>query len=287
MFNKIIPLTTILTCVVIVWVIGAIFMNKPILVDKYERNNIEWDTKKLILDAWSMQRPVVPAPWQISSAMYKYIFLTAVTSKKSLLYHSWITFSSAITGFFIGAFIGILIAVCTIYKKTLQHCLLPWIVASQAIPILAIAPMIIVVLGSIGIVGLLPKALISTYLSFFPITIGMVKGLTTSDKIYLELAKSYNATEFFIFWKVRVPTSLPFFFASSKVAIAASVVGAIVGELPTGARAGLGARLLVGSYYGQTVNIWAALFTASLLAASLIFVINFIEKIVLLKFRDI
>ena len=139
---------------------------------------------------------------------------------------------------------------------------MPWIVASQTVPTLAIAPIIIVVLGSVGITGLLPKSLISAYLCFFPVAIGMVKGLQSPDTMQLDLMCTYSASRTEVFWKLRLPAAVPFAFASLKVAIAIALVGAIVGELPTGAQAGLGARLLAGSYYGQTLQIGAALFAA-------------------------
>jgi NitT/TauT family transport system permease protein len=155
------------------------------------------------------------------------------------------------------------------------------VVASQTIPILAIAPMVIVVLASIGLTGLLPKAIISTYLSFFPVTVGMVKGLRSPDPINLDLMRTYSASQAQTFWKLRWPSSVPFLFVSMRVAIAAALVGAIVGELPTGAVAGLGARLLSGSYYGQTVQIWSALVMASVLAAVLVGIIGLVQKLVL------
>src|SRR5690606_30216205 len=140
--------------------------------------------------------------------------------------------------------------------------------------------MIIVVLNAIGLSGLLPKALISTYLSFFPVAVGMVKGFRSPDAIQLDLMRTYNASPAQIFFKLRWPSSVPFLFASMKVAIAISLVGAIVGELPTGAVAGLGARLLSGSYYGQTVQIWSALFMAAFLAAGLIVLVGLAERLV-------
>jgi NitT/TauT family transport system permease protein len=173
-----------------------------------------------------------------------------------------------------------LLAIGIVHVPTLNKSVLPWIIASQTIPILAVAPMIIVVLGAIGLTGLLPKAFISAYLCFFPIVIGMVKGLRSPDPMYLDLMKTYNATQSQKFWKLRWPASTPFLFASFKVSIAISLVGAIVGELPAGARAGLGARLLTGSYYGQTVQIWSALIVASFIAATLVFLMSFMEKIV-------
>ena len=158
---------------------------------------------------------------------------------------------------------------------------MPWIIASQTIPILAIAPIVIVVLGSLGLKGLVPKALISAYLCFFPVTIGMVKGLTSPEPMQLDLMRTYSASRWQTFWKLRWPASVPFLFASLKVAIAISLVGAIVGELPTGAQAGLGARLLTGSYYGQTVQIWAALFAASILAAAMVALTGLAERLTL------
>jgi NitT/TauT family transport system permease protein len=163
----------------------------------------------------------------------------------------------------------------------MDRSLMPWVIASQTIPILAIAPMIIVVLNAIGISGLLPKALISTYLSFFPVVVGMVKGLRSPETIQLDLMHTYNASPAQTFWKLRWPSSMPYLFTSLKVAVAISLVGAIVGELPTGAVAGLGARLLAGSYYGQTVQIWAALFMAAALAAVLVMIVGLAHTAVL------
>ena len=127
---------------------------------------------------------------------------------------------------------------------------MPWAIASQTIPILAIAPMIIVVFNSVGLQGIFPKAIISAYLSFFPVVVGMVKGLRSPDQMHLDLLKTYNASSLEGFWKLRLPSSMPFLFASLKIGIAASLVGAIVGELPTGAVRGLGARL----YRGRTMD---------------------------------
>jgi NitT/TauT family transport system permease protein len=158
---------------------------------------------------------------------------------------------------------------------------MPWIIASQTVPILAIAPMIIVIMASMGVTGLIPKAIISMYLCFFPVAIGMVKGLRSPDPLQLDLMRTYNASSAQVFWKLRVPASVPFLFASLKVAIAISLVGAIVGELPSGALAGLGARMLSGSYYGQTIQIWSALAMASLLGLILVYYIAAVEWLTL------
>jgi NitT/TauT family transport system permease protein len=199
---------------------------------------------------------------------------------RSLVYHAWVTLSSTLLGFAFGTALGILIAVGIVHITTLDRSLMPWIIASQTIPVLAIAPMIIVVLAAVGITGLIPKALISTYLSFFPVAVGMVKGLRSPEFINLDLMHTYNASRWQIFWKLRVPASVPFLFTSMKVAVAASLVGAIVGELPTGAVAGIGAKLLSGSYYSATIDIWAALVAGSLVAALLVVIVGVVGRLV-------
>ena len=273
-------ITVVMAFIVVIWYGAAVYLNSEVLIDKYERQKTEWNFQLLVSDSWSMGRPVLPAPHQIMEDMNKSLFEHKITSKRSLVYHGGVTISSTLVGFVMGGVLGILLAIGIVHVPTLNKSVLPWIIASQTIPILAVAPMIIVVLGAIGLTGLLPKAFISAYLCFFPIVIGMVKGLRSPDPMHLDLMKTYNATQSQKFWKLRWPASTPFLFASFKVSIAISLVGAIVGELPAGARAGLGARLLTGSYYGQTVQICSALIVASVIAATLVFLMSLMEKIV-------
>ena len=275
-----VAITAVMAFIVVIWYGTAVYLNSDVLIDKYERQKTEWNFQLLVGDSWSMGRPVLPAPHQIMEDMNKSLFERKITSKRSLVYHGGVTISSTLVGFVMGGVLGILLAIGIVHVPTLNKSVLPWIIASQTIPILAVAPMIIVVLGAIGLTGLLPKAFISAYLCFFPIVIGMVKGLRSPDPMHLDLMKTYNATQSQKFWKLRWPASTPFLFASFKVSIAISLVGAIVGELPAGARAGLGARLLTGSYYGQTVQIWSALIVASVIAATLVFLMSFMEKLV-------
>ena len=278
--GKILPILTILVLLTVVWYFFTIYLNSAMQIDKYDKQGISWNISKLVLDTMSQERPKLPAPHQIAEEIWETTVEKNITSKRSLIYHSSITLSSTIVGFILGTVLGVVLAVSIVENRAMESSLMPWIIASQTIPILAIAPMIIVVLNSLGFSGLLPKALISTYLSFFPIVVGMVKGLRSPDIILVDLMKTYNSTKVDIFFKLRLPASVPFLFTSMKVAIAISLVGAIVGELPTGAVAGLGARLLTGSYYGQTIQIWSALIMASILAATLVFSIQAIGYLV-------
>ncbi len=275
------PVSLLLLALVVIWYAGAVWMNAPWAIDRFEKQKIDWSAGDLLRATMVQKRPILPAPHQVLVEMNKTILQKKITSKRSLIYHSWVTLSSTLLGFAIGGILGILLAVGIVHNRTLEKSLMPWVISSQTIPILAIAPMVIVVLGAIGLRGLVPKAIISTYLCFFPVTIGMVKGLRSPGVLEMDLMRTFNASPWQTFWMLRWPASLPFLFTSLKVAIAISLVGAIVGELPTGAQAGLGARLLAGSYYGQTIQIWSALMTAAVLAALLVVLIGVIERVVL------
>lgn len=278
--HRILPVATILVVIVAAWYVAAIFMNAPFQRDLDRRGNVTSTPIDFIERTLSQPKPVLPAPHQVVSNVFENTFLRRVTSNRSLVYHSWVTLSSTVVGFTLGTLLGILIAVGIVHVKALDRSLMPWIITSQTVPILAIAPMVIVVLAAVNITGLIPKALISTYLSFFPVAVGMVKGLRSPELIQLDLMRTYHASAAQTFWKLRVPASIPFLFTSMKVAIAASLVGAIVGELPTGAVAGIGSKLLAGSYYSQTIDIWAALIAGSVLAAILVTIVGVVAKIV-------
>lgn len=278
--EKLLPVLTVLAALVLVWYAAVVFLNAPFERDTAARAGTTIGFADLVRNTMTQARPVLPAPHQVMAELWDTVVDKPVTSKRSLVYHAWITLSATLMGFGIGTVLGILLAVGIVHNRAMDRSLMPWIIASQTIPILAIAPMIIVVLNAAGISGLLPKALISTYLSFFPVAVGMVKGLRSPEQIQLDLMRTYHASGAQIFWKLRWPSAMPYLFTSLKVAVAISLVGAIVGELPTGAVAGLGARLLAGSYYGQTVQIWAALFMAAGLAAVLVLVVGAIQSLV-------
>jgi NitT/TauT family transport system permease protein len=275
------PILIVLAAIVVLWYGFAVYLNMPWQLGVYERSGAEWTLADLVRDTLAQERPVLPSPQQVFAEMWRTTVEVAPTSRRSLLYHAWITLSSTLLGFVLGTLLGIVLAVFIVHNRAMDKSVMPWVVASQTIPILAIAPMIIVVLNAVGLTGLLPKALISTYLSFFPVVVGMVKGLRSPEVIQLDLMRTYNASAAQTFWKLRWPAAMPYLFTSLKVAVAISLVGAIVGELPTGAVAGLGARLLAGSYYGQTVQIWSALFMAAALAAILVAVVGIGHRMVL------
>jgi NitT/TauT family transport system permease protein len=277
--DKIIPVTTLLALLVVAWYAFAVVLNGPFQRDLDRRAGETPTYTEFLVKTWSQPKPTLPAPHQVAQNFFKTTFQVKPWSARSLVYHSWVTLSATMVGFLFGTVLGILIAVGIVHFVALDRSLMPWIITSQTIPILALAPMVIVVFASIGVTGLFPKALISTYLSFFPVAVGMVKGLRSPEVMHIDLMHTYNASAAQTFWKLRVPASVPYLFASMKVAVAASLVGAIVAELPTGAIAGIGAKLLSGAYYSQTIEIWAALVAGSLVAVLLVALVGIVGRI--------
>ena len=297
--KSILPVLTIIMVILLIWVLAVIPMNMHLTADQAQRDGLvvapetpaarqdysgfglALRNPSLLGLTYVQDRPRLPSPHQIAVEMWDTIVLKNVTSKRSLVYHGWVTLSATLLGFAIGTSLGILLAVGIVYNRAMDMSVMPWAIASQTIPILALAPMIIVMLGAIGIQGLLPKAIISAYLSFFPVVVGMVKGLRSPDGMQLDLLRTYHASPSQAFWKLRLPASVPYLFASLKIGISAALVGAIVAELPTGARAGFGARMLVGDQYGQPLVTWAALFAAAITAASLVGIFSLLERLTL------
>lgn len=277
------PVLTVVLVIVAIWYIAAIGMNAPWARDQAARAGETLSTTQLLSATMKQERPVLPAPHQVAQGLWDGVMGQKITSKRSLVWHGWITLSATLAGFVIGSLAGILLAIGITHNRAMDLSVMPWAVASQTVPIIAIAPMVIVVFASMGITGLMPKAIIAAWLSFFPVLVGMVKGLRTPDPMQLDLTRSWNASRPQVFWRLRLPSAMPYLFTSLKVAVAAALVGTIVGELPAGATAGLGARLLSGSYYGQTIQIWSALLMAAALAAILVSLISWIERVTLKK----
>jgi NitT/TauT family transport system permease protein len=275
------PLATTILALIAIWYVAAVAMNWTLVRDGLEREETPYTVSDIVTGTMSAERPLLPAPHQVMSAFLDSVFGYPPLAPRSLVYHSLVTLSATLLGFLLGAMFGIALALMIVHSRVLERSLLPWIICSQMVPVLALAPIFIVVLGAIGLHGLLPKSIISAYLCFFPITIGMVKGFTSPDPLQIELMRTWSATPRQVLWKVRWPAAIPYLFASLKVAVTISLVGSIVAELPTGAEAGIGARLLSGSYYGQTIQLWAALVTSAVLSSGLIGLIGLVERGVL------
>jgi NitT/TauT family transport system permease protein len=278
--GKALPILVVVAVIVAIWYVAAFFMNADLQRDSFANAGKSYTTEELVAGTMSQERPRLPAPHQIVEELDKTVIGTAPSSKRSLVYHGGVTLEATLLGFLSGSLLGMLLAVLIVHAASLEKSLMPWIIASQTVPIIALAPMIVVIMNQFDVTGIVPKATISAYLSFFPVTVGMVKGLRSPDPLQLDLMRTYSASRLQTFFKLRAPASVPFLFASLKVAVAASLVGAVVAEMTKSEDGGFGARLLAGSYYGQTIQIWAALFAAAFCAAALVMLVGLIDRVV-------
>jgi NitT/TauT family transport system permease protein len=279
------PIIAVAAVVVLVWYGAAIGLNASGAIERVLSARGTWTPADLVAVSLNMQRPVLPAPHQIVADTWSSLFDWPLSSPRNLLFHVFVTAEATLSGFILGTGLGAILATGIVHSRTLRRALLPWIVASQAVPVLAIAPIVIVILGSMGLAGILPKAVIAMYLCFFPVTVALVQGLQSPERIDSELMHTYAASKTQSFWLLRVPAALPFLFPSLRVGIAAGLVGAMVAELPTGAQAGLGARLLTGSYYGNTIQIWSTLVMSAVLGLALTSGVLGVEVLVLRRWR--
>lgn len=300
----VLPVLTVVMAIIAIWYGASVMMNRAWTLDQMQRQNIEMTQLDIMAAAMTQERPVLPPPHQVAAEIWNTTIGEPLMRERrgqmqgnprNLIFHAYHTLWPTILGFAIGGFLGVLLAVGIVHSRAMDMSVMPWAIASQTIPILAVAPIIVVVVSNLPALNnavdqgwisddtklLVPKALISSYLSFFPVVVGMVAGLRSPNAMDLDLMRTYSANRNQTFWKLRLPAAMPFLFTSLKVSIAAALVGTIVAELPTGARFGLGARLLTGSYYGQTIQIWSALFMAAICAAALVMILGAVERLVL------
>ncbi len=193
------------------------------------------------------------------------------------------TWSEAAFGFVVGALLGFGLGTLFAHSRLLERGLLPYVVASQTVPILAVAPMVVIWIGQAGIDMRVAVAVISAYLTFFPVTINTLRGLTSPNPMAIELMQSYAADQWTTLWKLRFPAALPYIFTALKVSATASVVGAIIGELPSGIRDGLGGAILnFNQYYtSDPAKLWASIFIAALVGIVFFMIVTIAERAVL------
>ncbi len=298
--TRLFPVLTVLAALLALWYAAVAPMNIRQSLDIAERGGVtvspEGSRVRSETSVWTLMarnpdqvrggyqldRPRLPTPAQVGAELWKttgaMVMRGRAFSKRSLIYHGWITLQSTLFGFALGTAVGILGAVAIVYSRTVEMSVMPWAIISQTVPIVALAPMIIVLSSQVGVDGrALPKAIISAYLCFFPVLVGMVKGLRSPSREQLDLLRTYNASGLASFLKLRLPASVPYLFTSLKIGVAAALVGTIVGELPTGAISGLGARILIGDQFGTPLAIWAALFAAAILAGVLVTLIGTLQ----------
>ena len=184
--RSLIPIFTVLAAIFAIWYAGAVWLNAPWAYDKAKRAEVTLTFSQMVSDTMAQDKPRLPPPHQVGAEIWKTTALKKLTSKRSLIWHGWITLSSTLLGFVFGTALGILLAVGIVHNRAMDMSVMPWVIASQTVPILAIAPMIVVVLASMSVDDLIAKGVISMYLSFFPVVVGMVKGLRAPEAMQLD-----------------------------------------------------------------------------------------------------
>jgi NitT/TauT family transport system permease protein len=224
----------------------------------------------------------LPHFWKIFASFVE-VDANGETLLQSLLAAAFFTFRGAALGFAIGAVVGLVLAIALVHVAVLERSLVPLLVASQTVPIVAIAPVIVVGLKA----GWLGIAIVASYLTFFPVTIAAIRGLRAADPRAFELMRSYAADDRTVLRKLRLPSSGPYLFTAFKISATASVVGAIVGELPSGIRDGLGGTLLTAmQYYSiQPERLWAAIAVSAGLGILCFLLVVLAERWVLRSYR--
>ena len=203
------PVAVVLLAVVLAWYGAAWALNAPGAIERVLDEEAGYTQMELFEATMTMERPLMPAPHQVAMDFYESLTEWPVDSPRNLIYHVIVTGQSTLLGFVMGTALGLLLSVLIVHSRTLDKALLPWIVASQTVPVLAIAPIVLVVLGSLGFSGTAPKAFIAMYLCFFPVTVAMVQGLRSPQTIETEMMHTYAASRWQSLWLLRLPAALP------------------------------------------------------------------------------
>ena len=211
---------------------------------------------------------LLPAPSAIGIELYDDAGL--------LMSHAAVTIKEVVVGFALAFWVGVVLAVAIAYSRLLERTVYPFVIASQTIPIIAIAPLLLIWLGY----GLSPKVIVVALISFFPIVVNMVDGLKAVDSDMVAMMRTLGASRWQIFTKLQVPSSLPFLFSGTKVGIAVSVIGAVIGEW-VGGRAGLGYLMTISVPYFLTARVFAAVFILSLMGIALFLAVTILERLLL------
>ncbi len=249
-----------------------------------------WELYKLVWRAAGWQWPVnpsndsMPHTWDIADALFSPArrggedILLVILLRSALF-----TFRSAAVGFAIGAVIGFGMAVLFVRSAVVERGLMPYVIASQTVPLIAIAPMVVIWGAQLDLPRWLMVSVIAAYLTFFPVTINTLRGLRSPPATSVEMFRSYAARPGQLLWKLQVPAALPFIFTALKISATASVIGAIIGELPAGLSEGLGRQLLTFMYYyiSGPPKLYGAILVAALVGIVFVGLVTFVERMVL------
>jgi NitT/TauT family transport system permease protein len=277
--DRVTPVLAVFVLLIVAWYAAAAYFNYDYLTSLHrEVNPGAWNrlsTIEKIKESLSTNQPLMPTPLQTVQD-----FVTRLqqppTADQGLWVDLFYTGRVAILGFLLGTTIGVILALLFMTSRLISWSLMPYVIASQTIPVVALVPAIIVTIG----LGLRSEILISAYLSFFSVTISTYKGLQSVQPVAFELMRSYAANPWQVFLKLRLPAALPFLFTGLKIGVTASLVGAIIAELPSGSSNGLGQGLVSSSTDGLYIPLWSTMMAAACLGLLLYGMVVLAEKVV-------
>ena len=257
-----------------------------------EANDIIWTQRYSIYDKpacgqtvlecfYALPQHPVPFPHWIAARVPAFFAKYALTDERNVVRATLYTSLGTLAALVLGGAVGIILAVLFVLFQPLERALLPWTIASQTIPIIALVPVMLLILGNFGITiqtSLLPTAIIGAYICFFPVVVSTVKGLRAVDPLILDLMRSYAAHPLEVFWKVRFPAAVPFFFTGLKLGTAAALVGALVAETESNNRRGLGFQILGQVQSGNVADVWILLIVSGLLGVALVALVDFLQR---------
>lgn len=275
------PLSVVMVVFVGAWYAAAVYYNTGALALNYsERGQPSiWNHKSMFRrwgDALNTQLPTLPAPHQIIADLWSR-FAQSPSVPGNLWVQVGTTGWEAAIGFLVGAIIGIILAYGFVRSRFLELSLFPYVVMSQTVPILALVPALIVILG----VGFTSKVIVAAYLAFYPIAVSTVKGLRSVDPLSRDLMRSYAASDMQSLVKLRMPAALPFIFTGLKIGVTASLIGAIVSEISVGSQFGIGLSIVSEASSGIYVDLWATIVAAGLLGLAFYLIVLTFERLVM------
>lgn len=266
--------------IIAIWYIGAIYYNTGFLALNYTDlgKGQVWAHMSLLnqwRDALTTQAPMLPAPHQVVGNVW-----SRLDESPSTPGNLWVDLTTtgveAAAGFAVGSVTAIILAYVFVRSRVLELSLFPYVVMSQTVPIIALVPALVVILG----IGFKSKVIVASYLAFYPVTVSAVKGLRSVEPLSGELMRSYAASGWQTLVKLRLPASVPYVFTGLKIGVTASLIGAIVSELPVGSQSGLGVSILGASSNGLNINLWGTIVAAGLLGLLMYAIVALTERLV-------
>jgi NitT/TauT family transport system permease protein len=232
---------------------------------------------------YALPQHPMPFPHWIAKRILPFLVKYSLNDERNVIRAVLYTTLGTLSSLVLGGIIGSLLAVLFVLFRPLERALLPWTIASQTVPIIALVPVMLLVLGNFGITiqtSLLPTAIIGAYICFFPVVVSTVKGLRSVDPLTLDLMKSYAATPLQVFRNVRFPAAVPFVFTGLKLGTAAALVGALVAETESNNKRGLGFQILGQVQTGNVADVWILLLISALLGVGLVSLVGFLQRVI-------